>query len=138
MTTLTLTQTEGGSEVVAITCSLVYGTDWFSNRLNQTTVETADGGMVTYDAGPTVCHGVLVLKNVSYTDGQALLHWLKAHILYAKYQFTVAAVANVDLGKGKNTALTIVNWDGGRSTSGLLEYVAPGQYNVRFPYRFKE
>jgi len=78
------------------------------------------------------------MKNVSYAYGQALLHWLKDHVIFSKYAFTIAAITNVDLGKGKNTQITVCNWDGERSTKGLLEYVAPGNYNVKFPYRFKE
>ena len=133
MTSITFTQ---GANVVSIDCNLVFGTDWYDIRLNQYEVITADGGNVVYDNGPTMCHGVMIMKGVSYTHGNNLRTWLKSYAIWAYNTFTISAISNVDLGKGKNTAITLARYDGGSNLSGVFEFVAPGIYNVRLPYRF--
>ena len=133
MKAMTFTQ---GANIVTVSAAVVYGTDWSDNRLNQFELLTADGVDVVYDDGPTQAHGVLVMKGLSYTDGDALRTWLKTKAIYALNTFSISALANTDLGKGKNTIITSARWDGGQSTSGAFSLVAPGNYDVNFPYRF--
>ena len=125
-----------GANAVIISAATVYGTDWWDDRLNQFELPTANGTDVVYDNGPIMCHGMLVMKGVSYTDGNNLRTWLKTYAIYALNTFSISQLANTDLGKGKNTALTVVRWDGGQSTSGVFNLVAPGNYDINFPYRF--
>jgi len=136
MTTLTFTQTENGSEVATPDCSVVFGTEWSDKILNQFELDTVDGGTVVYSAGPNKCTGLILLKNLSYADGLELYEWIRDDIDCAKSRFTIAAVANLNLGKGKNTAITNARWAGGPDLKGYFEFVPPGFYNVKFPYTF--
>ena len=133
MISITFTQ---GANAVIISASVVYGTDYYDKRLNQFELPTADGTDVVYDNGPIMCHGTLVMKGISYTDGNALRTWLKTYAIFAYNTFTISAISCVDLGKGKNIAITSVRWDGGQNTQGAFQLVAPGNYDITFPYRF--
>jgi hypothetical protein len=119
-----------------ISASVVYGTDWWDERINQISLQTADGGLVTFDSGVTVCHGILVMKGVSYTHGESLKTFIKDNIIFSKYAFTIGAVVNLDLGNGKNVAVT-ANVDSDPSTKDMFSFVAPGNYDVKIPYRFR-
>jgi hypothetical protein len=131
--TVTLTQ---GANAVNVIGTVVYGTDFYDDRLNQSELKTADGTDVVYDGGPTVCHGVLVFKGVSYTSGENLRTWLRTYAIWAYNTFTISALADADFGNGKNTAVTTARYDGGQSLKGVFDLQAPGQYNIKLPYRF--
>lgn len=130
------------SGAVTVTGNVVYGTDFFDRRLNQFELLTADGGDIVYDNGPLVANCTLIIKGVSYTDGDAFRTWCKTKIIFAANKFKMSAVAGVDLGMGKNTAVQtsggsyIARYNGGQDLNGVLEYVAPDQFNITFPYRF--
>lgn len=137
MITLTLTQTENGSAVVTPECNIVFGTEWYDTNINQFELEAVDGTDIIYSAGgPLKVHGLMLLKNLSYSDGLELLEWIRDDLDFAYNRFTISAVTNTDLGLGKNTAITNARWDGGSSLRDVFEYVAPGIFNVKFPYRF--
>jgi len=137
MITLTLTQSDGGTTAITPSCNIVFGTLWEDETINQFEMRTVDGADVIYDGGgPIICHGNMILKNLSYTDGIALIGWVRSTIIFAYNRFTIGAVANTDLGKGKNTQITNCRWDGGPSMKGLAAYDAPGIYTINFPYRF--
>lgn len=133
MITLTFSQSTNTVDVVG---KVVYGTDFWDDRRNQYELDVADGNDVVYDNGPTICHGVLVMKAVTYAYGDAFRTWLRTYALWAYNTFTISAVANLDLGKGKNTQLTSVRYDGGASLKGVFTFVSPGYYDINFPYRF--
>lgn len=136
MITLIFTRTDESIVPIHIPAKVVYGTDFFDVRLNQFELLTADGSDKVYDTGPTVAHGMLVLKNVSYSDAVTLRTWVRDTLRFALYRFTISAITNVDLGLGKSTAITQARWDGGQSLSGVFSYNAPGVYTVNFPFRF--
>jgi hypothetical protein len=142
VSTIVLTQ---GANVCSITATIVYGTDFYPIRLNQRELKTADGADIVKDNGPTEMHGVMVLKNVSVANAQTLRTWLYTYAVFAKNTFTVAAVTGVDWGNGSGKAIstaetpattTNARYDGGATLEGVFEYVAPGIYNVRLPYRY--
>jgi hypothetical protein len=133
MVTLTFTQ---GANAVSIAASVVFGTDFWDERANQQELETADCTDVVYDNGPTVCHGVIVMKGVSYANGDSLRAWLRTYAIFAYNTFTISAVANLNLGNGVNTAITSARYDKGQSLAGVFEFVAPGVFDITFPFRF--
>jgi len=136
MVTVTLTQTENGGTIVNLSANVVYGTDFYDIRLNQSEQELVTGDTIVYDAGPTRVHGVLVMKNVSYTDGESLRAWISGNIKFAYNRFTIAPLSAVNLGNGKNTAVTNCRYDGKQSMADVFKYVAPGIYTINFPFRF--
>lgn len=133
MTTITMTPAIG--TVLNFSGNIVYGTDHYFKRLNQLKLECSDGSDLVYDGGPTKGYGSLIVKRISYSDGINIETWVKSTIYYQKYTFSISAITNVNLGNGKNTPIT-----GARflknSTEGLLEFVAPGMYNLTFDYSF--
>lgn len=148
---VTFTQTSNGSQAVTISAAVVYGTNFYDKRLNQYTLRTADGGTVVYDAGPDQVHGVMVMKNVSYSDGENFRKWIRGDysggtdegITYGKSKFKISALTDIDLGIGKNTELSVAGgatedayYDGDIDMSGVFDYLAPGLYKINFPYRF--
>jgi len=111
-----------------------FGTQWWSRRLNQSRIETADGGFVVVDNGPDVVEGVLVLVNVDKTEAESLRTYLTGTAVYCKNSFTMTPPANTDLGNGNGTAIT-VNLFSDPTMGGIFDFIAPGMYNIRLPYR---
>ena len=89
-----------------------------------------------YDAGPNKVFGTIVAKGLNYTDGRAWYNWVKDSILFSYSRFSIGAIANLDLGKGKSTAITNVRYNGGNNLADVFRFVAPGQFDVSFPYKF--
>ena len=121
---------------VDINCSVVYGTDFYDDRLNHYHLETADGTDITYDVGPTKTHGVIVMKNVSPSDKGFLYDFILGEIVFSLRPFNVVAIAGIDLGVGVGVGLTNCLWDGGNTTKGVFTSLAPGIFTVNFPYKF--
>ena len=123
---------------VTITKNPAYGTRFWSVRLNQYGVDTADGKRSVYDNGPTIVKGVLILRNVSKTEGDSLRTWLiGTSTVQAKFgaqTFDITPPSATDLGKGAGTAITVY-YDGEEDIDGVLDFHAPGQYDITFPYR---
>lgn len=117
-----------------ITKNPAYGTEWWYDRMNQMTQITADGGHVTYDNGPTILRGVIILNNVSKTEGDNFRTWLTGTAIYSKTSFTITPPSATDLGAGAGIALTTAYYDGGPTIEGVFSYIAPGIYNIKFPY----
>jgi len=136
MVTITFTQTDNGSASESVEASVVYGTEFMDSRKNQSEHELVDGSTIVYDAGPTWCHGVLVLKHASYSDGAALRAWIRDSIIFAFNRFTISAVSGADFGLGKGVVITNARYDGGSNMDGVFQYIAPDMYNIKFPYRF--
>ena len=108
---------------------------WWKERLNQKTMITADGGRATYDNGPTLLRGVIVLNLVLKSEGDALRTYITDTAVYGKNSFTIDPPANTDLGSGTGTDVTTAYYDGGLSLEGLFEPSANGLlYTINFPY----
>lgn len=112
-----------------------YDSDFSFRRANQYSQETVDGALKTYDGGPNILIGEIVLRNVSKAEGDALRNFIKTTVLFELYQFTITPPANTDIGGGVGTALTTVNFAGGQDLKGLFKYSAPGTYTITIPYR---
>jgi hypothetical protein len=115
--------------------TIVYGTTFYHRRLNQLRQECSDGSDVVYDGGPNKGYGTLVVKRLSYDGGEALRTWIESTINMQKLTFTISALTNINLGKGKNTQVTGCRY-GKNNTEGLLEFKAPGMYDLTLEYTF--
>lgn len=134
MSTITFTQTDNGSAVVTITGKIVYGTDFYYKRLNHFRLDIVDGSEKVYDSGPTKIYGILLMKDISITDKNNFLSWLRLNVILDKNRFTISAIANLNLGKGINTAVTNCRFNGGNETKDVLEFMPPGKYNMTLKY----
>jgi len=117
-----------------ITKNPAFGTIWQIMRLNQETLITADGGHVTYDNGPNILIGSILIKNVSKTEGDNLRDFIKDTAIFQKTSFTIDPPAATDLGEGDGTAIATAFFNGGNDIERVFEYIAPGRYNITFPY----
>ena len=120
---------------VTITRNPAFGTDWWPFRVNQYSVVTADGGFKTWDAGPTVIEGIIIINNILKSQGDDLRDLLSVTALFASSVVDITPPANTDLGGGA----------GGQITANIpisdlkdvLTLVPPGRYNLRLPYRIE-
>ena len=119
---------------VTINKNPAYGTQWHKIRLNHKSRLVADGTRRTYDNGPEIIKGTIILRNVLKSEGDSLRTYLTDTAIYQKNSFTITPPANTDLGAGVGTALTGCYYDGGNNIDGVFEYIAPGKYNIKFPY----
>lgn len=133
---MNITFTPSTGAAITFAGTIVYGTEFSHRRINQLRQECADGTDVVYDTSAVLKgFGTLVVKRLSYLDGEALRTWLTTVLIFQKYTFTISALTNVNLGKGKNTQVSgcrLLSND----TDGIFEYVAPGLYNVTLKYSF--
>jgi len=110
-------------------------TTWHNERLNQITLKTADGGRATYDNGPTILRGNIVLNLVVKSEGDSLRTYLTGTAVYGKNSFTITPPSNTNLGSGTGTAVTTAYFDGGDSLEGVFQPSANGLlYTINFPY----
>jgi len=114
-----------------------YMSNWKVSRLNQYAQETVDGVLKVYDGGPNIVVGEIVLQNVVKSEGDALRNFLKDTVTFQLLQFTITPTppSITDIGGGAGTALTTCNYGGGQSLEGVFEFIPPGKYNIRLPYR---
>jgi len=108
---------------------------WHNERLNQYTEETADGGRVTYDNGPTITKGTIIIRNVAKTEADNLATYLTGTAIYGKNSMTIDPPANTDLGAGAGTAITAY-YDGGNTLEGVFQMITATLYNINFPYKY--
>jgi len=119
-----------------ITKNPAFGTQFWSVRFNQYKVETADGGWVVYDNGPTLIEGILLLKNVSKTESDDLRTFLTGTAVYQKTSFIITPPSATDLGKGDGAAITVF-YSGGPDLQGVFNFIPPGRNDIKIPYREK-
>lgn len=116
----------------------VQGTRWHKERMNQASVMAADGTLSTYDQGPTMVRGTLVLRHVAKSEAASLVTYLEDTAIWQKNSFTIAPPDNTDLGAGDGVDVTVY-YDGGNSFDGVFE---PDTNNALFvitlPYFFVE
>ena len=133
-------ETTIGSESVEIEGSVVYGTIFHDERYNQYSQRTATGNLRVYDTGINVVSGLLIIKNVTYDDGEALRTWIREKAIYQLNSFTISSTdcgspAQIDLGRGKGVSITNVTLTE-KTDKGIFKYAAPGNYNVKFPFTY--
>jgi hypothetical protein len=133
MSSITFTPSTGAA--ITIVGSIVYGSDFFHRRPNQIRLECSDGTDYVLDSGLVKGYMTLVVKRLSYADGDAFRTWIQSVLKLQLYTFTIGAITNVNLGAGKNTQVTGCRYLK-NDTEGLLEYVAPGMYNLTMEYSF--
>lgn len=134
MVTLTFVQ---GSNTLVIAGNIVYGTEYFDTRYNQHSQLNAIGDLITYDTGFNRVTTEILIKNVSYTDGENLRSFIRTKLIYQLNTFTLTcSSAEVNLGNGKNTALSNCKFNK-TDDDGVLKYVPPGLYQVSLPVTYR-
>lgn len=121
---------------VTITRNPSYPLDWWVKRFNQSKVETADGGHATYDNGPNVILGNILIKNVARSEAESLRTYLTDTAIFQLNSFTITPQASgeTDLGKGQGTAIQAF-YDGGSDINGVFSLRAPDLFDIQIPYR---
>jgi hypothetical protein len=124
----------GGSAVIV--GSIAYGTNFSDNRYGQQTIISGDGIPVTYDVSPkNIVRGEIYIKFVEYVNGEELRLWIRTKAVYHLNSFQIVVPDNVDLGMGKGVDIAVA-WFPQEDDKGVFEYVAPGHYNIKFPFMF--
>ena len=126
-----MSMTIGG---ITINRNPVYPLDPYSVRWNQKSVDTADAGRATYDNGPNVIYGTLLLKSVAKSEGDALKTYLLSTAIFGKSSFVLSPPSNTDLGKGDGVNITVF-YSGGNSLEGVFNLIPPRLYDIAIPYR---
>ena len=135
MTTITFdTGLVNGS--VSLVGNIVYGTEWFEKRYNQSTVRLATGELRTYDSGLNIVEGVISIKNVSRDNGNAFNEWVRDYAIFQFRPFTITVPAGVDLGNGLgvnilNARLTASD------TKKIAKFVVPEKFQFKIPYTYR-
>ena len=75
------------------------------------------------------------MKFVDYTNGEELRTWIRTKAVYKLNSFQIVVPAEVDIGNGKGVNITVA-WYNDNTDKGVFELVAPGQYNIKFPFMF--
>jgi len=123
-----------GGEIIAK--NPAFGTQFWSVEFNQYRVQTADGGWVVYDNGPSLIEGILILKNVIKSESDSLRTFLTGTAVYEKTSFIITPPSNTDLGKGDGSAITVF-YSGGSDLKGVFTFIPPGNNDIKIPYREK-
>jgi len=124
----------GGTAVIV--GSIIYGTSFSDERYGQSSVISGDGIPVTYDVSPkNIVTGEIIMKFVEYTNGEELRTWIRTKAVYHLNSFQIVVPDEVDLGMGKGSDIAVA-WYNNNTDKGVFELVAPGQYNIKFPFMF--
>lgn len=130
--TITLTQ---GANVVNFDGHIIYPLNFSDKKNNQVSKLNIFGAPITYSTGNTICNALMIVKDVTYADGELLRTWLKTKIRFMYNTFTISAISEVDFGKGENTAITNARFPK-LNLKDVLNYEEPGIYTIKLPYRF--
>lgn len=104
-------------------------------RLNHYSHMTVGGNILTYDSGPSILRGVLVLKYVSHSDAIAFRNFVNDDLRYSLKQFSIEASSVDDLGLGKGVSLSTCKLDGVTDTGALMEPRGVGdKWTIKIPY----
>jgi len=112
-----------------------YGKNWWLERINQYSNETADGGETVYDGGPSILKGEITFLNVLKSEGDAFRTFITDNLVYRKNTCDITPPTNTDFGNGDGVAVEDVRYNGPSSLDGLFTYHSPGLYDIVFPYR---
>lgn len=133
----------------AIKCSVVYGTNWYPVRLNQSSVLTVDGTRSTFDIGPTMIKGNILIKGATPIDGSYLLRdFFSIEIMFKRNSFYVYQFDNnynafpegvgVDLGVGKGKTISQVYLDTeDYSLDGMFTLAPPNVEDINIPFIYR-
>jgi len=112
-----------------------FPTTFFEVRLNHIAGETADGGRITYDVGPTKIAGNMIWKNVVASEANALRTFLKTRAEFSKNPFTIniSDFSNLDIGAGAGVNLTTVHFPN-TSLKNIFKPRPPGNFDITLPY----
>ena len=128
--------TGGTGNSVTVTGHVVYDSFFGDERYGQHSLRTGDGALVTYDnAGINVVEGEIVIKNVTYENGEQLRTWIRRKAVYKLNAFSITVPTGVDLGEGKGINLAGVNFNDDTDKK-VFKYEAPGLYTIKFPYTY--
>jgi len=99
---------DGAGNLATISKDPSFPTTFGETRLNHIHQETADGGQITHDAGPTRISGTMIFKNVLASEAATLRTFLNTHVLFSKTPFTIniSAFSTLDIGAGAGVNLT--------------------------------
>lgn len=126
---------QSGSKTITISRNADPSSRAWLDRLNHFSRQTVSGGIITYDSGCSLLHGVLVVKLVSYAEMIAFRNFVNDDLRYSLRQFSLSANSCDDLGLGKGVALTICKLDDVGSTKDLIEPRSVGdKSDIRIPY----
>lgn len=122
---------------VSISRNPTVDSHFWHKRLNQTSEQAADGALITYDNGPTVLEGEIVLEGVSRTQAEAFRTWLQSTAVYSLNTFTITlnTAPNTDIGAGPGVAISGLKYNGEPSTEDVIKWSPPDVYSIVFPYR---
>jgi len=124
-----------GGSITLVTPTVVYGTDYYDEVFNQNSLRTADGELITYGNITKVVNGVILMKGVSFTEGDNFRTWLREKAIFAQNKFTITPPTELDLGRGKGNSIAFCNFVG-TNTKGVFKYEVPGVFKINFPYTF--
>lgn len=124
-----------GTSSITISRDLDPSSTFYRDRLNHFSRRTVSGNIITYDSGPTLLHGKLVLKLVGHAEAKALQNWINDDIRYCLKPWAISANAWDDLGMGLGIAILICKLDSLTSTEDILKHRGPGsKWDVSLPY----
>jgi len=136
MATIIFDTLVGGGSLTLTTPTIVYGTDFSDARYNQSSHRTGDGTLVTYNpAGLSVVTGVIIMKGVLLSEGNALKTWLHDKAIFGLNKFTITPPTGVDLGLGVSTNVTLCDFVG-TDDSSVFRHKVPSIFLIKFPYTF--
>jgi len=127
---------------VDVGCTIIYGTTFSDKRYSQVAQRTGEGDLRVYDTGVNVVTSDILMKNVSYTDGELLRTWIREKAIYQLNSFSVTVYnedgsvnQEVDLGNGKGQ--TLYNVQLTKDTDkGFFKYNVPGLYKIKLPLTY--
>lgn len=132
------------SNPITLDGNIVYGSDFHVRPINQELVIALDGlsHVVGSSTVNEIIEGKLVLKNVTYEQGNAFKKWVVKQANVNGQDISITITQNgesLDLGKGDGVAIVLA--DNCKfnivSTKGLLVPEPPKVYTVTIPYTFK-
>ena len=112
----------------------------YQQIFNQKGVKTLDLVTRVYDHGtntPELLEGILIFKGVAKSEGLALIAYLRATAKYEKNTFTITPASNTNIGLGDGVPVADARWNGKQTLKNFFRFVAPGKYNITFPYQKK-
>lgn len=119
---------------------IMYGTDYYDEKINQKLLKTADNGTVVVGNSMEAVHGILALTAVSDTHGKAFRLWMRASLEYqVNYVGIDIAGVTIDLGNGAGVSIGFSDRARYISNKGnkLSSIEAPLIHKIRFEYIFK-
>ena len=131
--------TAGTFDSIYVNGNVVYGTDFYSEPINMTKVDTSDGGSVVYYSDNLKFYGKIIIKGVSKSEGEALKKFIEEKLVYfAKYLGLETDNSEINIGLDSGVAIEYANGarleeDSGKGIAGLK---APSVYEIRLNYSF--